>query len=444
MTGDKLDNPMMRSETMPLTPSWEVKSFPDVIAFESGQFDPRIAPYSKMLHVGPDNIAEGSGRLLECKTAEELKLISGKYLFSDRHVLYSKIRPYLRKAALPTFEGICSADMYPLRPKDGSLIREFLYYWLLSAPFTTQAVSFQDRTGIPKINRQQLESTWVLVPPLREQQAIAHVLRTVQRAKEATERVIAATRQLKASLTRHLFTYGPVPVNKADRLTPKETEFGPMPSHWEPRCLGDFIAIGPQNGLYKPESSYGSGTPIVRINDYDNEGGVLRSVPNRVRLSEAEVKNYFLNTGDILINRVNSLSHLGKPALVEKLTEPTVYESNMMRFKVATALATPEYVFRALGTPNCRDQLRGAAKRAVAQSSVNQGDVKSVVLPLPPDSEQRDIVAILDAVEEKIRVEKARGCALSVVFTSLLHYLMTGKIRVHDLEFESGGADSGG
>ena len=232
MASDPLDDLKMETELGLLPSEWELMPFRDVIAFESGQVDPRLEPYSKMVHVGPDSIAEGSGKLLDCKTAGETKLISGKYLFSSKDVLYCKIRPCLRKVALPNFEGICSADMYPLRPKKGSLVREFLYYWLLSGSFTKQAVSFQDRTGIPKINRQQLESTWVVIPEIAEQREIAHVLRTVQRAKEATEKVIAAARQLKASLMRHLFTYGPVPVDHSDRVPLKETTFGPVPQAW--------------------------------------------------------------------------------------------------------------------------------------------------------------------------------------------------------------------
>ena len=141
----------------------------------------------------------------------------------------------------------------------------------------------------------------------------------MQRAKEATEKVIAATRQLKASLMRHLFTYGPVPVDQADRVKLKETEIGAIPEHWEIKLLGELISSGPQNGFYKPESSYGSGTPILRINDYDNDGEIVESVPNRVRLTRAEIQTYSLNQGDILINRVNSLSHLGKTALVGNL-----------------------------------------------------------------------------------------------------------------------------
>src|SRR4030095_576628 len=146
---------MKETEIGPVPAHWDIDRFGNRVTTVSGQVDPKIEPYSKMLHIGPENIEEGTGRILNPKLAEELGLISGKYLFGPTDVLYSKIRPYLRKAALPPFEGICSADMYALQPKN-SLCRNYLYCWLFSESFTLQAISYQSRTGIPKINREQL------------------------------------------------------------------------------------------------------------------------------------------------------------------------------------------------------------------------------------------------------------------------------------------------
>ena len=77
-----------------------------------------------------------------------------------------------------------------------------------------------------------LKDRSVVTPPLPEQQAIASVLRTVQRAKEACEHVLAATHQLKQSLLQHLFTFGHVPFPQADQLALKETDAGRVPEHW--------------------------------------------------------------------------------------------------------------------------------------------------------------------------------------------------------------------
>lgn len=99
-------------------------------------------------------------------------------------------------------------------------------------------------TGIRNFKYRDFVSNEVfLVPPLPEQRAIARVLRTVQEAIEATERVIEAAKELKRSMMEYLFTYGPVPVDQADQVELQDAEFRQMPQHWESYKLGDVARI---------------------------------------------------------------------------------------------------------------------------------------------------------------------------------------------------------
>lgn len=285
------------------------------------------------------------------------------------------------------------------------------------------------------VNKGIVEQFPIPLPPLPEQRKIAHVLSTIQRAIELQDKVIAATRELKKSLMHHLFTYGPVPVDQVDRVPLKETEIGPVPEHWEVVRLGKVISSGPQNGIYKPQHLYGEGTPIVRIDDFANDGQIItKAVPNRVSLSPDEIEKYCLKANDILINRVNSLSHLGKVALIGELNEKTVFESNMMRFSLDSNRVLPEYVFLILSSWIGREQLKGKAKRAVAQSSINQTDVKTTVIPIPPLDEQKDIVRYIFLIEKQVTIQERRKMHLQSLFQTMLHLLMTGKVRVKDLE----------
>jgi len=149
--------PQKQTEIGLVPESWEVVRFQESVNIKNGQVDPRKMPFAELLHVGPENIQSNTGRLLSLQTNAKLKISSGNYHFTSEDILYSKIRPYLNKVALPGFEGTCSADMYPLRPGT-RVTRQFLFYYLFSDGFKKAAISFQDRTGIPKINRMQLGS----------------------------------------------------------------------------------------------------------------------------------------------------------------------------------------------------------------------------------------------------------------------------------------------
>ena len=138
--------------------------------------DPKEEEYQNLFHVGGSNIVSKTGILINLKTAEEEGLISGKHIFSEDDCLYSKIRPYLQKVAKPGFTGLCSADIYPIRPKKDVILRDFLFFLFLSRNFTNYANSVSNRAGIPKINRQQLFSYEFILPTTKNQTEIVKTL----------------------------------------------------------------------------------------------------------------------------------------------------------------------------------------------------------------------------------------------------------------------------
>jgi len=158
--------------------SWKLVKFGDAVSIKNGQVNPTRSPFDALLHVGPENIESDTGRLIDLRTNKEQQISSGNYHFTAEDILYSKIRPYLNKVAIPDFEGTCSADMYPIRSKGDQFVRSFLFQLLLSERFKRQAVSFQDRTGIPKINRVQLSSIVLPRPDIAEQHSIADAVAT--------------------------------------------------------------------------------------------------------------------------------------------------------------------------------------------------------------------------------------------------------------------------
>src|SRR5690606_12609538 len=125
------------------------------VAIAEGQVDPENKPYSSMLLVGPEHVESGSGRLLARATAQDQAAESGKYYCRKGDVIYSKIRPALRKLVLAPEDCLCSADMYPLRGRS-RVENRFLAWFLLSEEFSGWSVLESDRVAMPKINRNTL------------------------------------------------------------------------------------------------------------------------------------------------------------------------------------------------------------------------------------------------------------------------------------------------
>lgn len=186
--------------------AWEVKLLLSLATIAQGQVDPKDSPYCSMALIGPEHVESGTGKLLARRTALEQGAISGKYLFKAGDVVYGKINPYLRKAFLADFDGLCSADMYPLRPVEG-VSPGFLLAIILGSEFSKYAELVSARSGIPKINRDELAGFTIRVPmSLEEQTAIAAIFSDMDAEIAELESQLAKTGALKQGMMQKLLT----------------------------------------------------------------------------------------------------------------------------------------------------------------------------------------------------------------------------------------------
>lgn len=151
---------------------WTVTRFGKIAAVKSNLVNPK--DYQSYKQISPENIKKGSGVLLDYVTVEESGVISGNHLFYKGQILYSKIRPTLNKVIIAPFDGLCSADMYPI---DTDHCSRFILYLMLSAYFNEQvALVTGNRVKMPKINQNELSQIMVAIPSDTEEQQIAKYL----------------------------------------------------------------------------------------------------------------------------------------------------------------------------------------------------------------------------------------------------------------------------
>ena len=195
--------------------AWRTVPFGEVAEIASNLVDP--AAIGGLPHIAPNHIASGRPNLLPYDTVAEDGVISGKHRFYPGQIIYSKIRPYLRKVVLLNFAGACSADMYPINARCNS---RYLMYWMLSVEFTWLASQLEGRTVLPKINQKALNSIPTPVAPDAVQEAIAdrldEVFARADRLEAEATRARALIDRLESAILARAFRGELVPQDSAD------------------------------------------------------------------------------------------------------------------------------------------------------------------------------------------------------------------------------------
>jgi len=280
------------------------------------------------------------------------------------------------------------------------LLNEFLFFYLYSKHGQMQmGKAFHGLIG--GITQKDLSELLIFLPPIDEQKKIAYVLSTIQNAKEKTEQIIEVSKALKKSLMKHLFKYGPVPLDEVDKVKLKETEIGLIPEDWDVVSLKEIAEV--KYGKAKPKDD--GNIPVV------GSGGVYS------RTSKALV-----NHPTIVIGRKGTA---GKPWLI---LEPC-YPSDTTFYLVLKKAVDLLFIFYFM----LLNPLSGEYAKTTLPS-LQKPDLENFIIPFPPIEDQKKIAEILSALDRKIEAEENKKKALEELFKSMLHNLMTGKIRVKDLE----------
>jgi type I restriction enzyme S subunit len=188
--------------------NWETMPMERAIEITDKQVNPTLPEYSQLPHISGENMESETCRLLPWRTAAGDGVRSNNYLFTPGTILYSKIRPYLRKAVFIDFKGVCSADVYPIRVISPEINPNFLKWTLVAEPFTNYANQLSGQTRMPKLNRKQLFGFPFAHPSLAEQGRIVTEL-------EAFQAEVERLRQLQTATTTEIEALLPSILDKA-------------------------------------------------------------------------------------------------------------------------------------------------------------------------------------------------------------------------------------
>ena len=170
----------------------------DVVTLDRKQIAAQLLPY-----IGMEDIESGTGALLSDVSERTVK--SATFSFSQEHVLYGRLRPYLNKVVCPDFAGHCSTEIIPFRPSS-RLDRHFLAFCMRSAAFVEAANRTTTGSRMPRAQLEDLLNLEIPLPSLDEQRRIVKVLDEAQQliteGRASATKIEAACGELTRSALR--------------------------------------------------------------------------------------------------------------------------------------------------------------------------------------------------------------------------------------------------
>ena len=364
-----------------------------------------IQPFGKGEHkfVGLEHIKSGEIRIHSYQLDTDIK--SSKFKFYRGDILYGKLRPYLDKAAVADFEGICSTDLLVLTTKNNKALAEFLIYLIHSNQFIQNSISATSGTNHPRTSWKEISKFKFGLPPLLEQHRIAEVLGTVDNAIQKVGGAIESTERLKKGLMQRLLTKG-IGHEKFKVVT--IDEICKVRRGASPRPIGD------------PSYFSNNGRGWIRISDVTSTYKYIRRTSQYLS-KKGEERSVKVNPGDLIMS---ICATIGKPII---LGIEACIDDGFVWFSELSNDVNVEYFFYALQ----KNEFTFSSKRQTGtQGNINTTLVGKTLIPLPPLPEQRRIAEILSAVDRKLELERMRKEKLERVKNGLMNELLTGRKRV--------------
>lgn len=309
---------------------------------------------------------------------------------------------------------------------------KYLFYSLLDFYMSGKTNDIQNRTtGIRNLDFSKYKQIFIPLPPLPEQKKIANVLSTIQKAKEKTENVINSLKELKKSMMKHLFTYGPVSLEEAEKVKLKEIEIGEVPEGWKVNNIAELYNVKQGKQISAKESKEGKiKKPFLRTSNL-TWGKINISKVDSMYFTKEKFEKLKLKKGDILTCEGGDI---GRTAIYDDELEECAYQNHLHRLRPKTDDTNNLFFMYWMNHAVNQRKLYVFDANRTTIPNLSGSRLKNFKIPKPELSKQQQISSILSTNDSKIESEENKKNTLEELFKSMLHNLMTAKIRVNNLE----------
>jgi len=366
--------------------SWKEIIFEKMCKNVSERVNPQNSGYER--YVGLEHLETLEPEILEWGSTDDVK--SNMTLFKKGQILFGRRNWYLRRVAITNFDGVCSADIYVLKPIEGEILKDFLPIFLHSNQFFEKCMMYSAGSMSTRVKWSDLSKIKFDIPSITKQEKIVELFNIIDKQISFTRSLQNKLRIYKNSKTYHLLTTGLGHTKFKKKKWMFNTQLK-IPQDWDLRRLGDFIEDfqpGFSSGQREPD-----GVKQLRPNNITQDGEFnfdsIVEIPSPVNVTKFQ-----LRTNDVLFNNTNSVPLIGKTAFVDEDME-FVYSNHMTRIRTKEKELDPQYLQLLLMEFKRWNVFKRICHRHVNQAGIGREELFDISIIYPPPDEQKTIATTL-------------------------------------------------
>lgn len=388
--------------------AWEQRKWSDTVDISTEMVDPKTGEYDNLPHVAPGNIESFTGQIYDnVKLVKDENLISGKFHFYDGDIIYGKINPQLGKYVFARFEGLTSADAYVLNAKN-EIIQEYLYSVLQTKDFYDYSVSVSKRSGMPKINRDELNAYCYFAPSEQEQKQIGTMFLHLDHLITLHQRKYEKLTNVKKSMLEKMF-----PKNGSNV---PEIRFKGFTEAWEQCKLGEVgTTYTGLSGKTKEDFGHGNGKFVTYMNVFSNAVGFL-DMTEAVEIDDSQNKVLF---GDVLFTTSSETpEEVGMSSVWLGNAENTYLNSFCFGYRPMVEF-NPYYLAYMLRSSSMRKNITFLAQ-GISRYNISKNKMMDIEMPIPNIEEQKQIGSYFRSLDNLITLHQLKLEKLKNIKKSML------------------------
>lgn len=336
------------------------------------------------IYVGLEHIT-GEGEFINVSPVTNGVLGSSKFIFHEGHILFGKLRPYLKKTARPNFKGICSTDILPILPSK-KILKDYLFHFLRLPNTVSKVTTMSSGANLPRISPKLLEQLEVPLPPLDEQKRIAAILDKADAIRRKRQQAMELADEFLRAVFLDMF---------GDPVT--------NPKGWKTREIHEVAAIQGGLSLSGKRKDLEFNKPYLRVaNVYRNTLNLAEV--KEISLTQSEFCRTKLEQGDILIVEGHgNPNEIGRCAVWDASVPDCVHQNHLIRVRFDSSAILPYYASYYINSSSGRLQMLKAGKTTSGLNTISISDVKKTKILVPSMELQLDFQDIVSNVVSKIQ-----------------------------------------